>query len=124
MEDESTVLKFGGVAYYIDLDGVDNMLKTADPDLESKEMEESETETTYINGGIEKTTVKTKKYHKRREVDLARYETYRYLLEIVLTNIEEESDSIMGVELGLKDTPLSFKMAFNTLINYGILKEL
>jgi hypothetical protein len=30
----------------------------------------------------------------------------------------------MGVELGLKDTPLSFKMAFNTLVNYGILKEL
>lgn len=121
---EETILKFGGIAYYVDFDGIDNMLKTGDPDLESKEMEEVETETTYINGGIEKTIVKTKTYHKSREVDLARYETYRYLLEILITHNDEDSDDLMGVELGLKTSPLPFKIAFNTLVNYGILKEL
>lgn len=124
MKDESTVLEFGGVAYYIDFEGIDNMLKTNDPDLSSREIEETETETTYINEGITKTVVKTKKYHKSREIDLARYETYRYLLEIILTYIWEYEDDTMGVELGLKDTSLSFKIAFNTLVNYGILKEL
>lgn len=124
MKDESTVLEFGGVAYYIDFEGIDNMLKTNDPDLSSREIEETETETTYINEGITKTVVKTKKYHKSREIDLARYETYRYLLEIILTYIWEYEDDTMGVELGLKETSLSFKIAFNTLVNYGILKEL
>lgn len=123
MEEEDIILEFGGVAYYIDFNGIDNMLKSDDPDLESKDVEESETETTYINGGVEKTTVKTRGYHKSREIDLSRYETYRTLLEILLT-YNEEDDASLGVERSLLKTPLSFKIAFNTLVKYGILKSL
>jgi hypothetical protein len=123
MEDEDIILEFGGVAYYIDFDGIDNILKTDDPDLVSKEIEENETETTYINGGIEKTKVNTRTYHKGREVDLSKYETYRTLLEILLTYNESDDDSL-GVERSLSKTPLPFRIAFNTLVKYGILKSL
>ena len=123
MEDEDIILEFGGVAYYIDFDGIDNILKTDDPDLVSKEIEESETETTYINGGIEKTKVNTRTFHKGREVDLSKYETYRTLLEILLTYNESDDDSL-GVERSLSKTPLPFRIAFNTLVKYGILKSL
>ena len=121
--EEDIVLEFGGVAYYIDFDGIDNILKSGDPDLDSKDIEETETETTYVNGGVEKTTIKTRGYHKGREVDLARYETYRTLIEILLT-YNEEDDGSLGVERGLIKTPLPFKIAFNTLVKYGILREL
>lgn len=123
MEEEDIILEFGGVAYYIDFDGIDNMLKSDDPDLESKNVEETETETTYINGGVEKTKVNTRTYHKGREVDLSRYETYRTLLEILLTYNESDDDAL-GVERSLSKTPLPFRIAFNTLVKYGILKSL
>lgn len=124
MEEEDIVLEFGGLSYYVDFNGIDNMLKSEDPDLESKDIEETETETTYINGGLEKTIVKTRGYHKGREVDLARYETYRMLIEILLTYNEESEDGVLGIERSLSKTPLSFKIAFNTLVKYGILKAL
>jgi hypothetical protein len=123
MEEEDIILEFGGVAYYIDFDGISNMLKSNDPDLESKDVEETETETTYINGGVEKTKVNTRTYHKSREIDLSSYETYRTLLEILLTYNEADDDSL-GVERSLSKTPLPFKIAFNTLVKYGILKSL
>ena len=43
---EDIILEFGGIAYYIDFDGLENILKP-DADLESGEIEESETKTTY-----------------------------------------------------------------------------
>lgn len=123
MENEDILLEIAGVVYYIDFDNIEKILTSTDSDLEAKEMEETETKTTYINGGIEKTEITTKKYHKGREVDLSRYETYRTLLEILVTN-NEELDTSMGLELGMKSAPLSFKVAFNTLVKYGILKQL
>lgn len=123
MEEEDIILEFGGVAYYIDFDGIDNMLKSDDPDLAPKEVEETETETTYINGGVEKTKVNIRTYHKGREVDLSKYETYRTLFEVLLTYNESDDDSL-GVERSLSKTPLPFRIAFNTLVKYGILKSL
>lgn len=123
MESEDILLEIAGVVYYIDFDNIEKMLTSTDSDLEAKEVEETETKTTYINGGIEKTEITTKKYHKGREVDLSRYETYRTLLEILFSN-NEELDASMGLELGTKNAPLSFKVAFNTLVKYGVLKQL
>jgi hypothetical protein len=119
---EDIILEFGGIAYYLDFDGLENILKP-DADLESGEIEESETKTTYIQGGIEKTEVIIKKYHKGKEIDISKYETYRTLIEILLS-YNEESDDTLGPERGLNSTPLPFKIAFNTLVKYKVLKEL
>lgn len=119
---EETILEFGGIAYYIDFDGLENILKS-DPDLEQKDIKETETKTTYIQGGVEKTEITERSYYKGREIDISRYETYRTLIEILLT-YNEESDDTLGPEKALHSTPLPFKIAFNTLVRYGILKEL
>jgi predicted metal-dependent hydrolase len=105
------------------LDNIEKILISTDADLEAKEMEETETETSYINGGVEKTVIKIKQYHKGREVDLSRYETYRMMIEILLT-YNEELDDALGLEVAMQSAPLSFKIAFNTLVRYGILKQL
>ena len=40
-----------------------------------------------------------------------------------LIDYDDESDTSMGAERALDKTPLSYKLAFNTLYHYGILKE-
>jgi hypothetical protein len=119
---EDILLEFGGISYYIDFDGLSNILKN-DPELEQKEAKETETKTTYIQGGVEKTEVIERTYYKGLEIDISRYETFRALFEILLTH-NEESDTTLGAERALNDAPLSFKLAFNTLVKYGILKQL
>ena len=44
------------------------------------------------------------------------------MLDVVL-DFEDEIDATLGAERALESTPLSFKLAFNTLYNYGIIKE-
>jgi hypothetical protein len=119
---EEIILEFGGIAYYLDFDGLENILKP-DADLESGEIEETESKVTYIQGGVEKTEMIVKKYHKGKEIDISKYETYRTLLEILLS-YNEESDDTLGLERGLNSTPLPFKIAFNTLVKYKVLREL
>lgn len=41
----------------------------------------------------------------------------------VLIDSDDESDTSLGADRALEKTPLSYKFAFNTLIEYGILKE-
>ena len=65
----------------------------------------------------------TKKFQKGKEIDMTRYEMVRMLFEVVLT-YDVEMDDTLGVELGLSSASLPFKLSFNTLINYGIIKEL
>ena len=85
---EDIILEFGGVAYYIDFDSLKNILYS-DEKFESNEIEETETTTTYIQGGVEKTEVIIRKYPRIREIDIPRYETYRALIEILLTYQDE-----------------------------------
>lgn len=119
---EEILLEFGGISYYIDFDGLNNILKT-DPELEQKEAKETETKTTHIQGGVEKTEIVERTYYKGLEIDISRYETFRALLEILLT-YNDDTDTTLGPERALKDSPLPFKLAFNTLVKYEILKQL
>jgi hypothetical protein len=125
-ESDEILLDFGGVAYYIDFNGLENLLRSGDPELEAKTLRETETETTNLVGGVEKVVTTIKERHKPREVDISKYETYNHLLDILMA-FEYTADSdedYLGVEGTLKKTPLPFKIAFNTLVHYGVLKTL
>jgi hypothetical protein len=119
---DEILLEFGGIIYYIDFDGLSNLVKYEDSN-NSEESIEKETKTTNINGGTEKVEATVRQFPKGKEIDISRYETYRAMLEILLTNVDESDDSL-GPERGLKTTSLAFKIAFNTLVQYGVLKQL
>ena len=116
------MIEFGGVLYYIDLDAFEDAISTKKP---SEEETVSSTETkTYIeaNGkvnSIEKTVATVPKV---REVDITKFEIIRNLLDVVL-DYDDESDTSLGAEIALEKTSLSYKIAFNTLYEYGIIKE-
>lgn len=121
------MLDIGGSVYVINFKAIDKLLNE-DKTLGNREVEESETKEVYeydaekgeeVYIGKE---VYTKKYEKGKEIDMTRYEMIRMLFEVLLT-FNEEFDDELGFERALGDAPLPFKISFNTLVEYGILKE-
>ncbi len=116
------MIEFGGTIYYIDIEAIDRAIspKGFSPtdkitlqetkqlkDLKGKLVSIEETETTSLRG---------------KEIDGPKYDVIRMMIEILI-DYDEDADASMGAERALDKTPLSYKIAFNTLYNYGILKE-
>lgn len=120
---EENYLDFGGTTYYIDLDAFDKLL-TIDGNISPKTVIDTvETKTFDAEGKLVSSEVSKTTTSKNKEINIATYETLRMFLEIVLT-YNEESDDTLGVDRALLNTPLSFKISFNTLLKHGIIKEL
>jgi len=121
---DENFLEFAGSIYYIDLDAFDKKI-TVDSDLDKKTATDTvETSVYDAKGnisGTEKTTTITEKH---KEMNIATYETLRMFLEIMLTYSDDDIDDTLGAQRALGKGALSFKIAFNTLLRYGILKEL
>lgn len=116
------MLEIGGNQYIIDFDALEELLNI-DPELGEKNIIEIETKEVYENEEYVGKEVYTKTFPKGKEIDMTRYEMIRMLFEVVLT-YDIEMDDTLGIELGLKNASLPFKLSFNTLINYGVIKEL
>lgn len=116
------MLEIGGIEYTIDLD----MLGTVITTKASGEKTITEKETKKIlddKGELIGTEVYTKEFERVREIDMAKYETIRVLFEVILSS-QEEVDDDLGIDRALNKLPLPFKLSFNTLLEYGIIKEL
>lgn len=58
-------------------------------------------------------------------LNLSKYELIKYVIEIVLEGKGmEEMDSAMGMTYALNKMPFHFKISFNTLLQYGIMKPI
>ena len=116
------MIELGGIFYSIDLEGFTEVLKTAGTKDDDKALE-TETKTNYGEDGKPiGTTITAREYEKGREIDGPKYDVVRMCLEIILT-YNEEVDDTLGADRALASTTIPFKIAFNTLIDYGILKE-
>ena len=113
------LIDIGGTVYTIDLDAYTKLLVTTD----DEKGVETESKTEFDSAGQPiGTTVTTREYDKGPDIDGPKYDVIRMCLEILFT-FSEELDDDLGIERALAKTPISFKMAFNTLLSYGILKE-
>lgn len=92
------MLKFLGENYFIDID-----------ELERKVSFDGETSLT--------TTATTE-----QQISVTRYEIYKNLIDVILTE-REEIDEGLGAHAG-KDLSIPFKIAFNTLLINQIIKTL
>lgn len=116
------MIEFGGVVYYIDMLALDKMispknLKQSDDIVVTQKTKIIDESGTTIHTEIVETT-----NPRSKEVDITKYEIIRMMIE-TLIDYDDELDTALGIETALNKTPLSYKLAFNTLINYGILKE-
>lgn len=117
---DDNMIDIGGVMFILDIEMYTKVLTTIDNKDTTTEVE---TKTNYDEkGGVIGFTVTNREYEKGTEVDAPKYDLLRMCIEILLT-YNEEVDDQMGLERALASTTIPFKMAFNTLLNYGILKE-
>ena len=117
------MIEFGGIQYYLDLGEFEKLIRLNDVSTESN-ICESVTKT-YIDesGKVSSSEVIETDRERAAEIDSTKHELVRNLIDIVLDDIDEENDDTLGVDRVLEKRPLSYKIAFNTLIHYGILKE-
>jgi hypothetical protein len=115
------MIEFGGTIYCLDLDKLSETIS-----LNSK-LEKEITETVikeYLDENGKSTGYEVLKTTKDREltIDSTKYDLLRMMIEIITDDMEDTDDSL-GVDRALEKTSLAYKIAFNTLHNYGILKE-
>jgi hypothetical protein len=95
-----SLLKFLGEHYYIDID-------------------ELESQVSMVNS---KTPIFSGESENEQQISVTRYDTFKNLIDVVLTEREEIDDSL-GIH-GAKDLSIPFKISFNTLLINKIIKTL
>ena len=104
---ENILLEVGGKEFYVDVDTLSKCISVEKKSLVGTDAEEFNNKTETVPG---------------LQIDVAKYEVYRDLLNTVLTT-NDVIDEKMGV-MGLNSLPIPFKLSFNTLLIKRIIKEL
>lgn len=112
------MLSFGGKIFKIDINKIDEIIRVNNPEI-SEEIEEKVI--TDKDGNTVTETTKTT-MPRSREINAAKYESIRGFLEVVLI-YNEEVDDALGIDRAFLEAPMSFKLAFNTLLDYDIIVE-
>lgn len=84
--------------YYIDIDGIIDKCRTGD-------------------------TIKDEDGKDVNEINIFKYEIIKMMLDRVLDEFDDEGDDDVLSSLKGKKGSTSFNLAFNTLFQYGIIKE-
>lgn len=103
-EDEKTYLEFGGEYVYIDFDEITKVIKLEPPTEESTDSDLEIPPSQFGNITI----------------DVIKWEMINKMIDTILDDLSEE-DPTLGRK-NLDKLPVSFKIAYNTLLNYNIIK--
>lgn len=122
MKNYDNMLNFGGSIYYIDVDKFTELIKMTYPN--GDEIVESITkEIKDKDGNVITSEVTTSKRERELYIQQTVYELYKEMLDILL-NDGDEMDAGLGSERALNDSPIQFKIAFNSLLKCGILVQI
>jgi hypothetical protein len=107
---DNLLLEIGGKELYLDIDRMSEIVRI-DPESMRKEDVDSENEESVDS-------LPDSPIH----IDVTKYEMYREMIGALMM-YNEEVDNKMGI-VALNNATIPFKLAFNTLLMKGILKEL
>jgi hypothetical protein len=115
------MIEYGGVIYYIDLKALDKFITLTKPNdkLETKEIRIVKD----ANGHVQSIEEYTHIGEKQTEINITSYEVIRTMIDTLLDWSDTDDDTTLGADRALSQKPLSYQICFNTLTNYGILKE-
>ena len=115
------MIEFGNAAYYIDLKAFDKSITyTANKTDVTTDTEEKKT--LDKNGNIIQIEHFTRTTPKGKDIDAVKYSLLNECISYIL-DYGELTDDTLGLDRALSDTPLGYKIAFNTLLHEGIIKE-
>lgn len=118
------MIEFGGIIYQLDLEAFDKAIKITGED--PKELISEKVVKTYLDADNKLVSSEILETFRERGVDIdtTKYELLRMLLDVVMDDLDDEPDDTLGVDRALNKKPLSYRIAFNTLKHYNILKEI
>ncbi len=105
---DNLLLEICGKELYFDIDKLSDICKIEEVESDEDEPKEIEKLPLMENMGM--------------QIDVTKYEMYREMIGTLLM-YQEQIDNKMGM-VGLNSTTVPFKLAYNTLLMKGILKEL
>ena len=118
-EYEKEYLEFNGNKLYIDLNEVINVIKIDIDEIEDEEVEN-------LGEGTEENPYNETKVEippGSISIDVTKWELINKMVDCVIMRDLGEQDSTLG-KRNMDKLPLSFKMAYNTLLKYNILKTI
>lgn len=104
---DSLLLEICGKELFFDIDKLSDICKIEDIDIDDDQLDDD------IIPLMEDVGIR---------IDVTKYEMYREMIGTLLM-YNEQIDNKMGM-IGLNSTTVPFKLAYNTLLMKGILKEL
>jgi hypothetical protein len=117
------MIKVGNKSFYIDFKSIETLV-AGSPDFQAQEMEEKENIKNINHEGEVSSEINTvRTYLKDKQYDASKYDILVMMLQVVMSNQEDIDDSL-GIERGLSSQPIPFKIAFNTLLYYKVLRSL
>ena len=105
---DNLLLEICGKELFFDIDKLSDICKIESVETDEEQPKDSEKLPIMENIGI--------------QIDVTKYEMYREMIGSLLM-YNEQIDNKMGM-VGLNSTTVPFKLAYNTLLMKGILKEL
>ena len=116
------MIEYGGVYYYLDINAFDKAVTTPNNKPKEKVTQSDKKIVTNEDGKVVGTEVLERVRERGKEIDAPKYDILRMMVEVLIDS-DDEADTTLGADRALEKTPLSYKLAFNTLIEYGILRE-
>ena len=109
---ENLLLEIGGKELYIDVERLSEIVRI-EPNVRIEKNMETEEDSENDGDLVDESVV---------QIDVTKYELYREMIGTLLS-YNEEIDNRMG-KVALNSTYVPFKLAYNTLLMKGIIKEL
>ncbi len=122
------MIEYGDSTYYIDIYALEKVISSDSTGINKSDnkMVVTDRETkTYMDseGQIISVEILEHASPKARELTGSKYDIVRMMLETVIDSKDDQDDTTLGSEYALNKSDFSFKLAFNTLLKYGILIE-
>lgn len=129
-------LEFGGNAFYIELNSIletikiDSPMELDEPQIEVEpKVEVKSTKKVKSKKLVEPEPISDEEILERMsemggavQIDISKWEILKLMLEVIMSN-QNEVDDKLGMTGLNNGTSIPFKLAFNTLLRYDILKE-
>ncbi len=110
------MLEFLGENYYLDIDELERQVSAERSVLPSLKTEAP------TDGAETDGEEMIEELFNEQQISLTRYETFKSLIDVVLTE-REDIDEGLGIR-GAKDLTIPFRISFNTLLINNIIKTL
>ncbi len=113
------MLEFGNKTFFIDIDALEKYV-TMNPD--PTDVETTIFESYDSSGNLVSRNMTTISPSKDKTINLPKYETIRYFIDVLTEVFSVEMDETLGADRALDGLSFSHKLVINTLLKNGIIK--